>query len=163
MFKTARGQEVTKEQIIRRIAGFIAEDPSAHYEITVGTDSQNHGMTKMVEVIAVHRKGRGGTFFYNVDYLRRITNLRQKINEETMRSLSVADGILEGIELLLLEKDLLLEEIDLSFQIHCDIGSCGKTSMLIQEITKWVQSYGYLCCIKPYSYAASGIANKYSK
>jgi len=163
MFKTAQGEVVDKPQIIKRIADFILKDPHAQYEITVGTDSQNHKSTKMVEVIAIHRIGNGGTFFYNAEYIRRISNLRQKINEETMRSLTVADGLMAGLEEILFEHGVFLDDINLSFQIHCDIGNYGKTNMLIKEITSWVQSYGYLCCIKPYSYAASGIANKYTK
>ncbi|MBQ1294282.1 MAG: hypothetical protein IIY21_09600, partial [Clostridiales bacterium] len=50
-----------------------------------------------------------------------------------------------------------------SFQIHCDIGRSGKTNVLIKEVVSWVTSQGYVCLIKPDSYAASGIADKYSK
>ena len=163
MFKTARGEEISKPEIIQRIAEYILKEPKAQYEITVGTDSQNHKSTKMVEVIAIHRTGQGGLFFYSAEYIRKISNLKQKINEETLRSLNAADGILDGLEEILFDHELFLDDIDLSFQIHCDIGKAGKTNVLIQEITSWVQSYGYLCCIKPYSYAASGIANKFTK
>ena len=163
MFKTARGEEISKPEIIQRIAEYILKEPKAQYEITVGTDSQNHKSTKMVEVIAIHKTGQGGLFFYDAEYIRKISNIKQKIVAETMRSLNVAEGILDGIEEILFDNGLLLEDIDLSFQIHCDIGKAGKTNILIQEITSWVQSCGYDCCIKPYSYAASGIANKFTK
>ena len=53
--------------------------------------------------------------------------------------------------------------IVVSFRIHCDIGRSGKTSVLIKEVVSWVTSQGYVCLIKPDSYAASGIADKYSK
>ena len=111
----------------------------------------------MVEVIAVHRKGNGGIYFYNIEYVRKIDNLKQKISTETLRSLYIANGLLDKLELS------LYDDLDISFQIHCDIGNDGKTSMLINEITKWVTSCGYICLIKPYSYAASGIADRYSK
>lgn len=163
MFKTARGEEIEKAQIVKRIADFILEDTLSQYELTVGTDSQNHKDTKMVEVIAIHRKGRGGMFFYNTEHIRRISNLRQKINEETMRSLNLANGIVDQLEEILFDNEVLIDDLDISFQIHCDIGNYGKTNMLIKEITSWVQSYGYSCCIKPYSYAASDIADRYSK
>ena len=163
MFKTADGIPIDAGHITKRIADYIGQDPDGQYEITVGTDSQNHGQTKMVEVIAVHRHGKGGIYFYNIEYVKRIQNLRQKINEETSRSLHVADGLLDGLECELMMLGISIGDLNLSFQIHCDIGRYGKTNMLIKEITKWVTSYGYLCCIKPYSYAASGIANKYSK
>jgi predicted RNase H-related nuclease YkuK (DUF458 family) len=163
MFRSARGVEMTMEEIIAKVAKYIADQPSAHYEFTVGTDSQNHSRTKMVEVIAVHRQGNGGTYFYNIEYVRKIDNLKQKISTETLRSLYIANGLLDKLEISLYEYDIDIDDLDISFQIHCDIGNDGKTSMLINEITKWVTSCGYVCLIKPYSYAASGIADRYSK
>ena len=134
------------------------------YDITVGTDSQNFDKTKMVEVVAVHNVGRGGIFFYRIEYVRRIDSLRQKIQEETQRSLAVADELLLLVEMALLEKyQLDMNALDVHFQIHCDVGYNGSTRALIQEIVGWVQSLGYECCIKPDSYAASAVADKYSK
>ena len=149
--------------IARKIFEFIMSDKTNSYEITVGTDSQNFERTKMVEVIAVHRKGRGGTYFYNIEFVRRITNLKQKINEETSRSLIVANDLLDYLEEMFLANDMVMEDLDVSFQIHCDIGRAGKTSVLIKEIVSWVTSQGYVCMIKPDSYAASDIADKFSK
>lgn len=163
MFKTAQGQVMSVPDIAKKIFEFIMSDKTNSYEITVGTDSQNFDRTKMVEVIAVHRKGRGGTYFYNIEFVRRITNLKQKINEETSRSLIVANDLLECLEDMFLANDMVMEDMDVSFQIHCDIGRAGKTSVLIKEIVSWVTSQGYVCLIKPDSYAASDIADKYSK
>jgi len=163
MFKTAQGQVMSVPDIAKRIFEFIMSDKTNSYEITVGTDSQNYDRTKMVEVIAVHRKGRGGTYFYNIEFVRRITNLKQKINEETSRSLLVANDLLDCLEEMFLANDMVMEDLDVSFQIHCDIGRAGKTSVLIKEIVSWVTSQGYVCLIKPDSYAASDIADKYSK
>ena len=163
MFKTAQGQVMSVPDIAKRIFEFIMSDKTNSYEITVGTDSQNYDRTKMVEVIAVHRKGRGGTYFYNIEFVRRITNLKQKINEETSRSLLVANDLLDCLEEMFLANDMVMEDLDVSFQIHCDIGRAGKTSILIKEIVSWVTSQGYVCLIKPDSYAASDIADKYSK
>ena len=163
MFKTAQGQIITVPDIAKRIFDFIMSDRNNSYEITVGTDSQNFDKTKMVEVIAVHKKGRGGTFFYNVEFIHLITNLKQKINEETCRSLFVANDLFDALEELFLEENMLIDDLDVSYQIHCDIGKAGKTSVLIKEIVSWVTSQGYVCLIKPDSYAASGIADKFSK
>lgn len=163
MFKTAQGQVMSVPDIAKKIFEFIMSDKTNSYEITVGTDSQNFDRTKMVEVIAVHRKGRGGTYFYNIEFVRRITNLKQKINEETSRSLIVANDLLDCLEEMFLANDMVMEDLDVSFQIHCDIGRAGKTSVLIKEIVSWVTSQGYVCLIKPDSYAASDIADKYSK
>ena len=89
MFKTAQGQTTSVPDIARKIYEIIMSDKTKSYEITVGTDSQNFDRTKMVEVIAIHKKGMGGTYFYNIEFIHLITNLKQKINEETSRSLLV--------------------------------------------------------------------------
>ncbi len=163
IFTRPSGQKVTSKEIIDIITNYILENIHANYEITVGTDSQNFDRTKMVEVIAVHRIGKGGIFFYNISYINKINNLRQKITEETQRSLTIADGLLEELEISLIDHNIDINELNMNFQIHCDIGQEGKTKTLIKEITNWVTSLGYICLIKPDSYTASGIANKYSK
>ena len=163
MFMRPNGQVVLLQDIAKIAAEYMARNPMSHYEVTVGTDSQNFDKTKMVEVIALHRVGSGGIFFYRVNYVRRIDNLRQKIQEETQRSLSVADGLFSEIETQLNHFGVDINKMDIHFQIHCDVGYNGSTKALIQEIVGWVQAMGYDCAIKPNSYAASGIANKYSK
>ena len=151
------------QQIAKYVADYIMKDEKALYEITIGTDSQNFADTKMVEVIAVHRVGRGGIYFYKKEMINLITNLHKKIVEETARSLHLADIFYEALELEMISRNYLLEEFNIRNQIHCDIGNVGKTSALIQEITNWVKSAGYECKIKPESYTASGVANKISK
>ena len=163
LFRRPNGQVLRLEQVAESIATYMAQDIMAQYEITVGTDSQTSYKTKMVEVVAVHRVGHGGIFFYRSDYVNRMANLRQRIHEETQRSLSVADGLMLAVENDLNVLGISLNDLDVHFQIHCDVGYQGSTKALIQEIVGWVQSLGYECCIKPNSYAASAVADKYSK
>lgn len=162
-FRRGNGQLVSYDEMITIIAKYIMEDTAQPYEITVGTDSQNHDRTKIAEVIAVHRVGYGGIFFYYTEHVRKILSLKEKIVEETSRSLANAEGLLDGVQFCLLENDIDIDNIDIHFVIHCDIGHEGKTKALIKEIVSWVHSCGYECMIKPDSYAASGIANKISK
>ena len=56
IFRRGNGEKCTQSEMIQLIADYIAEDTDKTYDITVGTDSQNHSATKMVEVIAVLRK-----------------------------------------------------------------------------------------------------------
>ena len=162
-FRRGNGTSVSYNEIIPIIADYIAKDPTQEYDITIGTDSQNHSHTKIVEVIAVHRVGDGGIFFYRVEYVRKIRSIKEKIVEETSRSLANASGLLDEIQLELLERDVDIDKLNIHFCIHCDIGHKGRTQSLISEITNWVHSMGYECLIKPDSYTASGIANKFSK
>lgn len=166
-FKTGDGKTVSYAEMVERIADYIKQFPDEEYEITVGADSQNHSQTRMIEVIACRRIGRGGIFFYHSEMINKITDLRQKIYEETSRSLENAHGLLDSILMSILEKDedFDLERLKIHFVVHCDIGATKEsaTRVLVKEITGWVEAEGFECVIKPDSYTACGIANKFSK
>ena len=164
IFRRGNGDRCTYSEMIQFIADYIAKNKEANYEITVGTDSQNHSSTKIVEVIAVHRIGDGGIFFYRTEYLEKITSLKRKIYEETSRSIVNATGLIDNVGDCLIDKhNVHIDDLNVNFSIHCDIGHYGKTNQLITEITAWVHSAGFDVAIKPDSYTASGIANKFSK
>ena len=167
IFTRGNGDKVSYQEMIKIISKYIATQPLASYEITVGTDSQSHKRCHMVEVIAVHRIGDGGIFFYVESYIDRINVLKQKIYEETRRSLENAMGFVDALAYELIDYDIDLQEMfnrkQISFGVHADIGHAGKTSELISEIKGWIESLKLDVVIKPDSYAASGIANKISK
>ena len=77
--------------------------------------------------------------------------------------MQIADGLLIDVECILEDDGINIDELNIKFQIHCDIGKNGKTSELIKEIVGWVTASGYECLIKPESYTANSIADKYSK
>ncbi|MFT8312693.1 MAG: ribonuclease H-like YkuK family protein [Clostridium sp.] len=147
---------VSVNEMVNCIKGFILSDKNYKYKITVGTDSQNRSLTKVVVVVAVHRIGRGGIFFYEIKYVPKITNVRQKIYYETALSLELASKLSKSFEKANIKEDI---------EIHVDIGTNknGKTFELISEITGWITGTGYKYQIKPYSYAASCIADRISK
>lgn len=163
LFKRGNGTTCTYDEMIKIIAEYISKNTEHELEITIGTDSQNHSQTKMVEVIAIHTVGYGGIYFYFAEYIRKIQSLKEKIMEETSRSLMNANGFIDNLALELINYNIDLDDLNIHFCIHCDIGHKGKTSMLIKEIVNWVHAMGYDCLIKPDSYAASGIANKITK
>ncbi|HHV26718.1 hypothetical protein FYJ27_04620 [Anaerosalibacter bizertensis] len=146
--------EVSYREMIQIIKRFISKSPHSKYNISVGTDSQNFGYTKTVVVVAIHRVGNGGIFFYDIRKVEKITNTSQKLFFETSMSLEIAN---------LLSKALKEEDIGLGISIHVDAGNNGKTSKLIPEIVGWIKACGFNCETKPNSYAASSIADKYSK
>jgi hypothetical protein len=167
IFKRGNGQEVSYSEMIKVIADYIRVNPSESYDITVGTDSQNHKMTRMVEVIAVCRIGDGGIFFFRREDIPKIKVLKEKIIEETNRSIVNAMGFIDALQEELLEDnidlDIMFDENRLSFAVHADIGRRGKTKELIKEICGWIEASGFEARIKPDSYAASGVANMLSK
>lgn len=146
--------DVSYKEMIQIIKKFISKSSHSIYDISVGTDSQNFGYTKTVVVVAVHRVGSGGIFFYDIKKVKKITNITQKLFFETSMSLEIATE---------LSKELEKEKIDFGINIHVDAGNKGKTSKLIPEIVGWIKACGFDCHTKPDSYAASSIADKYSK
>ena len=146
--------KVSFDRMLKLIKGYVDQEPEYTYRITVGTDSQNFGITKTVVVVAVHRVGKGGIFFYEVKTVRKITNIEQKLLYETSQSLDLAMKLSER-----LKDDSLPCELD----IHIDAGPNGPSSVVIPEIAGWVRSCGFACTFKPDSYTASSIANRISK
>ena len=131
-------------------------------QIIIGTDSQNHSETKIVTVIAITCEGHGGIYFYEVNYLNRIDNVRQKLFTETGMSIDVADKILS-----VMENNNRYEELfnEATFTIHVDAGRSdkGKTKDLIPAIAGWIRSVGYEYEKKPDSFVSSTIADRISK
>lgn len=114
-------------------------------------------------VIAVHRRGKGGIFFYKTTYFEKIKSIRLKLTTETQLSLELADAFLKEMEDEFDRSGFFYAEENITYTIHVDAGHDGKTNALIPEITAWVKANGYNVTVKPESYAASSIANKYSK
>jgi len=46
--------------------------------------------------------------------------------------------------------------------IHADVGEQGKTKDMIKEVTGFIRGNGFEPCIKPESFAASNVADRYS-
>lgn len=158
--------KVSLQKIVEIIRDYISKSPDSEYEITIGTDSQNFNRTKIVKVIAVHKVGGGGIFFYDIIYLPLIKEIRRKLVTETQLSIDLANAFVDELDKEFDRTEWDYTEYKISFQIHCDVGYNGKTSVLINEITTWAASSVpdmFSAIIKPDSFAASSIANKFSK
>lgn len=152
------------EMSIHQIAEVIRDrvlQSSGEYNLMIGTDSQNFDKTKMVLVIALHHVGHGGIFFYEIQHVNRITNIGQKLIYETTLSLDLASKLVEALESLKAEGFDYSKHINIG--IHVDAGENGPSKQVIPEIVGWIKACGYDAIVKPNSYAASSIANKYSK
>jgi predicted RNase H-related nuclease YkuK (DUF458 family) len=132
------------------------------FQIVVGTDSQNFSDTKMVTVIAAYKEGHGGIFFYNIEHINKIKNVKQKLNTETSKSLETMMELVNEID----AKDIYNDMKDNTLlSIHVDAGwsDKGKTKELIPGLVGWIKACGYDAKVKPDSFAASSIADKISK
>ncbi len=164
MFQSETYGKLDIEQIPEKILDFYnkMKDYDTPFQIVVGTDSQNFGDTKMVTVIAAYKERHGGIYFHEIDRIPRIANVKQKLNEETSRSLAVMMSLAELIE----AKDVYKEmRDDTLLSIHIDAGwsDKGKTKELIPALLGWIKACGYEATVKPDSFAASSIADKISK
>ena len=156
MFQSPTFGEVELVEIRQHILSFLSEDEESSYQIVVGTDSQPHNGSGVdfVTAIVVYRKGHGGIYFWQRTVNKKHYVLRERMYEEATMSLDMAEKVVA-----LLHKDGITKY---DVEIHVDIGSVGKTREMITEIIGMVRGSGFTVKMKPESYAASKIADKYT-
>lgn len=147
-------------KVAQEVSSYINNDSHSRYRLIVGTDSNGNGGKKadFVTAIIVYRIGKGGRYFWrktngHKDY----HTLRERIYEEVTISLQTAQDILAQLQLLLKKG----HQLNYDFQIHIDVGQNGPTREMIKEVVGMVRGNGFKAKIKPESYAASSIADKY--
>jgi uncharacterized protein len=146
------------ENVIKEIARWIGEKPDKKYEITVGCDSSSQKEPNFPLAVVILRKGEGGRFFLKkVRYKNKLFfNLHQRILEEVLLSCELA---------LVLREELKEKVKNLAYQfnyIHADVGENGATKDMIKEVTGLIRGNGFEPKIKPYSFAASVVADRFS-
>jgi uncharacterized protein len=142
-------------ELIGEIKRYIKEQPERHYSIVVGTDSYPSNSVDYVTAVVVHRKGRGGRYFWRKKHQTGKTpTLRNRIYEETMCSIGTAQKLLKTLG------QEALAKYDL--EIHIDVGSSGPTREMITEVVGMVKGNGFTARTKPEAYAASTVADRYT-
>ncbi|MEK8132872.1 ribonuclease H-like YkuK family protein [Paenibacillus filicis] len=156
MFVSPSKGHVTLEAMVQDLHDYVRADPASAYKIVIGTDSHTtRRTTTLVTALIIHRIGRGARFFYRKKSSRPLFDLRTRIYKETELSLELVDLLnRKGMDDLLAEWPL---------EIHIDIGQQGETKALIQEICGWVTSVGYETRIKPESFGASSVADRFAE
>jgi uncharacterized protein len=156
MFQSPTYGPLNLPDVRKHIISYISAFPDDTYQLIIGTDSQPHNGNGVdfVTAIVVYHVGHGGIYFWKRIVNKKTYALRQRMYEEATFSLMTAEQILE-----LLNKDGITK---FDVEIHVDIGKFGKTREMIQEIVGMIVSSGYRVRIKPDSYAASKIADRYT-
>ncbi len=155
VFESPSKGRMSLESMFGEILAYIAEAPNSRYKLIIGSDSHTRHETVFVTAVVIHRLGKGGRYFFNKSQRRAIKSLRQKIMYETSLSLNVAAQLTALLE--------TSGRADLDVEIHIDVGQQGDTKELIREIVGMVTGSGYHAAIKPYSFGASKVADKYTK
>ena len=144
--------------VVESINTYIKKDPERQYKIVVGTDSSARESTALVTAIIAHRVGHGAIYFLARSPVRHFSSLRDRIFEEAMMS------IMLGQELRSALKDTLGKELLWDGdEIHVDIGKNGPTKELIDAVTGMIKGYDFIPIIKPYSFAAFSVADRYTQ
>jgi len=149
------------KSVVKEIAGFMAEDGSAFYKLIIGSDSQEKRingikMVDFVTAVVVHRQGKGGRYFWRKPKKKKVTSLRDKIYQETVYSLELAQLLVPQL------KDSLAGLAPYALEIHIDVGEVGPTREMIKEVVGMVVGSGFTAKTKPEAYGAASVADKYT-
>lgn len=152
------------ERVIEEIISYIREKPEKFYNVVVGCDSSSGVDAFFPVAVVVLRKGEGGRFFlkkirYGPQDRKKFKNWKMRILQEVMLSCELALYLREKLE----QKIKDLEQMpDYEFRyIHADVGETGATKSMIKEVTGLIRGNGFEPKIKPESYVASSVADKY--
>jgi predicted RNase H-related nuclease YkuK (DUF458 family) len=156
MFHSPTFGKITLDQLKKIISSFMATDKKARYEIIVGTDSQKIAKDQydFVSALVIHRIGSGAIYFWKRQVINRKMALKERIYIEATMSLQTSENFVQFF------KSNGISRYDI--QIHVDIGNKGETRELINEVVGMIRGSGYDVKIKPESYAASKVADRYT-
>ncbi len=155
--------KLSLEEVMSELFSYMLKKPDNFYEIIVGCDSSSEEEPHFPVAVVVLRKGEGGRFFLKkIKYPseRKFYNWKSRILEEVMLSCNLALILKEKIA----EKSLENPEF-LNYQfryIHADVGGTGQTKDMIKEVVGLIKGNGFEPKIKPESYVASIIADRYT-
>ena len=156
---------LTFDGVIKEIFSYIAEKPEKFYDVVVGCDSPSSDKPFFPVAIVVLRKGEGGRFFlkkmrYPAHLLKKFFNWHQRVLEEVLLSCELALTLRD-----VLEKKVLEQNFSSNYQfryIHADVGEQGQTRDMVKEVVGLIKSNGFEAKIKPESFAASVVADRFT-
>ena len=153
-------------QVIGGILSYMNEKPEKFYDIIVGCDSSSGEEPHFPVAAVILRVGEGGRFFLKkIDYKnRKFYNWKTRILEEVLLSCQLALYLRENLEKKIkMVKEEFSGKIRYQFRyIHADVGGNGATKDMIKEVTGLIIGNGFEPKIKPESFAASTVADRYS-
>jgi len=168
-FSPSKG-DLTLEQVIKEIFGYMQESPESQYEVVVGCDSPSSDKPFFPIAIVVLRTGFGGRFFlkkmhYDDNFLKRFVNWKNRILQEVYLSCELALSLREELSRYARSREAGENASNLKYQfeyIHADVGEVGKTKEMVKEVVGLIKSSGFEPRIKPYSFAATVVADRYT-
>ena len=162
-YSPSKGNLVLSE-MIKEITQYISEKPEKFYEIIVGCDSSSGEEPQFPIAIVILRKGEGGRFFLKkVNYSgskKKFYNWKERILEEVLLSCQMALSLREKIIEKMKNKAGFC---NYQFRyIHADVGENGQTKDMVKEVVGLIRGNGFEPQIKPESFVASVVADRFT-
>lgn len=156
---------LSADDAIKEMINYMKEKPDKYYEVIVGCDSSSGIDPHFPIAVAILRIGEGGRFFlrkvvYSSSMNKKFIFWKNRILEEVLLSCELALSLREDLKK---KTESLGSNLNYQFRyIHADIGENGKTKDMIKELTGLIRGNGFEPKIKPESYVASIVADRYS-
>ncbi len=158
-FNRPGGGSFKGEEILDEIIDYFQADRQRAYLLSVGTDSRQLAeRSSFVTVIALHRKGCGGRYYWRQLYRRRFKALQPRIQLEAELSLQTVMELTKALEPRL---NVLTVVPEFELEVHVDIGKNGATGRLINQIAGMISGCGYQVRTKPEAYCAAVLADSH--
>ncbi len=88
--------QMSWEDVLAKVVWFLGLDRDASYDVIIGTDSEaQDGEADFVTAVIVHKKGRGGVYFWGRQKVKNLYSLKQRIWHEATISLSMAQMVVD--------------------------------------------------------------------
>src|SRR3989344_904686 len=135
-------------RVFEEIIAYVRAEPERAYRIIVGSDSATRNPVSLVTAVTIWRVGNGAVHFWVVSEKKNFHTLRDRITEEALQSITLAQELRAGL------RDRLGEDVlwDGQIQIHIDVGEQGPTREIIDQVVGMVRGFGFEAVIKPYSF-----------
>lgn len=159
-FNPTKGS-LSLQQVLEEMVAYMREKPHRKYEVIVGCDSSATADPTFPVAIVLLRKHEGGRFFLRrVHYdSRPFPSRRERILQEVLLSCQLALWLKDNFASRVAQE----KGLDYDFQyIHADVGENGITRDMIKEVTGLIRGNGFEPKIKPYSFAASTVADRFA-
>ena len=143
------------ERVFDEIISYINSQPERSYQIIIGSDSAARSPVPLVSAVTVRRIGNGAVHFWVTSEKKVFHTLRDRITEEALQSIMLAQEIRSGLREKLGEDFLW----DNKIEVHIDVGENGPTRDLIDQVVGMVKGFGFAAVIKPSAFGASHVAD----
>jgi len=172
VFTSPTHGQLAWEEVLAKVVWFMSLDSLASYDVIIGTDSEaslardesgraQNGSSDFVSAIIVHKKGRGGVYFWGRQKIAHLNSMKQRIWQEATLSLNLAQRLVDDFAKMGLFDISNGFSSGLNLEIHVDIGPNGPTRELIADIVGMIRANGFKVAIKPSSWGASHVADRH--